>query len=228
MKKPTALFWSGGKDSTLALYELLQSPEYEVQKLVATVNEQYRRVSMHGVRVELIEQQAAALGISLEVMWVPENLTNEVYEEHLIRMWSALKQEGIEHIAFGDIFLEDLKAYRDGLLTQAGMTGVYPIWKRDTKELLQQFVQLGFKGLTVCVDQKHLNQDFIGKVLNDNFAATLPSTVDPCGENGEFHSFVYDGPMFKQPISITKGEVVEREYKGSAEFKFWFQELKAD
>ncbi|MFT5891934.1 MAG: hypothetical protein ACI9Y7_002041 [Dokdonia sp.] len=209
----TAYFnWSSGKDSSLALYKLLEDSEYKISKLVTTVNSDYNRVSMHGLRIALLEQQAASIGFPLEKITFPAQVSMETYSNTMREATTQLYNDGNTHGIFGDIFLEDLRTYRDEQLAQVGIKGVYPLWKKDTKALLKEFLDVGFKAITVCVNAKQLNEDFCGRVIDASFIEDLPDTVDPCGENGEFHTFVYDGPIFKKPIPFTIGEKVLRRY----------------
>lgn len=209
-----ALFnWSGGKDSSICLHKVLQSGEFEIACLVTTVSEKYQRISMHGVRVELLEQQAASIGISLYKAMVPEWPTMESYNELMQKTLGRFKQEGIGVSIFGDIFLEDLRKYREEKLADMGFKGVFPLWKTPTDELAQEFIDLGFKAIIVCVDEKHLDKSFAGRAYDESFLNDLPEGVDPCGENGEFHSFVYDGPIYTKPIEFDRGEVVYRKYE---------------
>ena len=205
--------WSGGKDSSLALYEILQKKEYEIACLMASVNDHYNRVSMHGVRIELIEQQAASIGLSLRQLRLPEMPNMEDYNREMTAIMQGFKNEGIDYSIFGDIFLEDLKAYRDGQLAKVGMQGVYPLWKRDTTKLVKEFIDKGFKAVLVCVNERYLDRSFAGRLIDKDFLKDLPANVDPCGENGEYHSFVFDGPIFKTPIAFEKGEAVYRKYE---------------
>ena len=203
--------WSGGKDSAMALYELLKDNTYEVVSLLTVVTKDYGRVSMHGVREELLELQAASLGLNLEKVLISKNSGNKEYELCMKEMLMRYKKLGIEAVAFGDIFLEDLKKYRLERLQDAGMKGVFPIWKRDSRELANTFIELGFKAIITCVDSKMLDGRFSGRLFDRQFLSELPSGVDPCGENGEFHSFVYDGPIFKEPILCAVGKTVLRD-----------------
>lgn len=207
-----ALFcWSGGKDSAHALYEVRRNKEYEIVALLVTVNEDYDRVSMHGVRRILIEQQVRSIGLPIEEVFVPKSSTNEEYESRMGQTLKRWQRDGVNTAVFGDIFLEDLRKYREANLAQIGMKAVFPLWGRDTGELFKSFITLGFKAVVTCVDTKALDKRFIGRTLDEEFLAELPSGVDPCGENGEFHSFVYDGPIFQQPIDFTLGERVLRD-----------------
>lgn len=212
MKK--ALFnWSSGKDSALALYKILQNPEFEINCLLTSVNQQYQRISMHGVRVELLEQQAQSIGIPLEIMQIPEMPTMEVYENVMQQTLEKLKQRGITNSVFGDIFLEDLRKYREDKLASMGFEGIFPIWKIPTKELIQEFIALGFKTIVVCVNERYLDKSFVGRVIDQQFIDDLPDNVDVCGENGEFHTFSFDGPIFESPINFEIGEIVYRKYE---------------
>lgn len=214
MKTAKAIFnWSGGKDSSMALYEVLQKQEYEIACLMASVNAHFNRVSMHGVRVELVEQQAASVDIPLRLLKLPEMPSMEDYNREMTAIMQDFKDQGIDYSIFGDIFLEDLKVYRDGQLAKVGMQGVYPIWKRNTTQLVNEFIDLGFKAVLVCVNEKYLDKSFAGRLIDKDFLKDLPPNVDPCGENGEYHSFVFDGPVFKTPIAFEKGEVVYRKYE---------------
>lgn len=209
--------WSGGKDSAFSLYKVLQQGEYEVCYLVTTLSEKYNRISMHGVRSALLEQQAEAIGIPLLKLPLPETCSMEQYAEIMNRHWSKLKEEGIDHIIFGDIFLEDLKIFRDKNLGEACVTGVYPLWKEDSKELINAFIKDGFKTTLVCTNEKYLNGTWCGRVIDEAFVNDLPPDVDVCGENGEFHTFVFAGPIFKQPVPYKHGELVHRNYSNSNE-----------
>jgi len=209
-----ALFnWSSGKDSALALYKILQNSEFEINCLLTSVNQQYQRISMHGVRVELLEQQAESIGIPLEIMQIPEMPTMEVYEEVMQQTLEKLKKKGITHSVFGDIFLEDLRKYREDKLTTMGFEGVFPIWKIPTQDLIQEFIALGFKTIVVCVNERYLDKSFVGRVIDQQFIDDLPDNVDVCGENGEFHTFSFDGPIFNKPIDFEIGEIVYRKYE---------------
>ena len=204
--------WSTGKDSALALYHLLKNPNYTVDELVTTVNSHYNRVSMHGLRKELLLAQTDAIGIPSSLIELPEMPDMATYEQKMLETVSRLKDDGFTHSAFGDIFLEDLRDYREKQLSQQGFEAVFPIWKRNTKELLNEFLDLGFKTIVVCANSKYFTEDFVGTVIDLNFINNLPKEVDPCGENGEFHTFCFDGPIFKNPISFTIGEKVYRVY----------------
>jgi uncharacterized protein (TIGR00290 family) len=211
-KNKTYFNWSSGKDSALALHHLLQDSEYAVEELITTVNSHYNRVSMHGLRKELLVAQTDALNIKASLIELPEMPSMEIYEQKMLETVSRLKEDGFTHSAFGDIYLEDLRDYREQHLAKQGFKAVFPIWKRDTKELIHEFLELGFKTIIVCANSKYFGEDFVGTVIDKHFIDNLPEDVDPCGENGEFHTFCFDGPIFKQPISFTLGEKVYREY----------------
>ncbi len=204
--------WSGGKDSSLALYHILKDKNYSVKKLLTNINNEFSRISMHGVREELLEQQANAIGIPLQKLILDDQPSMIEYEKQMMGMINKLQGEGFTHSIFGDIFLEDLRKYRETQLAKASMNAVFPLWKRDTSELIHEFIDLGFKAIIVCVNEKYLGKSFCGRILDDSFIADLPEHVDACGENGEFHTFVFDGPIFKHPVAFTKGEVVYRKY----------------
>jgi uncharacterized protein (TIGR00290 family) len=204
--------WSGGKDSSLALYHTLNDKNYSVEKLLTNVSGEYQRISMHGVREELLEQQATAIGIPLQKLVLTDQPSMIEYEEHMMRTMNQLQQERFTHSVFGDIFLEDLKIYRESQLTKVGMTAVFPLWKRNTTELIHEFIDLGFKTIVVCVNEKYLDKSFCGRIIDEDFIRDLPENVDVCGENGEFHTFVFDGPIFNNPIAFAKGEIIYRKY----------------
>ena len=205
--------WSGGKDSSLCLYKILQSGKYHVTHLLTSVNAAHNRISMHGVRRELLEAQAVSIGIPLTTIELPEQPGMQEYEEAMLQKVNELKQTGCTHTIFGDIFLEDLKLYREQKLATAGMQCVFPLWKIDTKELVHEFIELGFKSIIVCVNEKYLDKSFCGRIIDHDSINDLPANVDPCGENGEFHSFVFDGPIFQHPIPFSKGELVYKTYE---------------
>lgn len=211
--------WSGGKDSALALYHAINDRNYSVEKLLTNVNNQYRRISMHGVREELLEKQASAIGIPLQKMILPDQPSMSEYEDQMMRTIKQLQEENFTHSVFGDIFLEDLKMYRETQLTKVQMTAVFPLWKRDTTELIHEFIDCGFKTIVVCVKAELLDKSFAGRIIDKDFLKDLPQNVDACGENGEFHTFVYDGPIFKNPVSFEVGDKVFREYQAPANEK---------
>jgi uncharacterized protein (TIGR00290 family) len=211
MTEKVLFAWSGGKDSAMALYEVLKNRKYNVAALLTTVTQDYDRVSMHGVRRVLLEQQAALLGHPLETVLISKRSSNEEYEAKMKEKLICYKKKGITAVVFGDIFLEDLKKYREDNLAKLALQGVFPIWKRDTHELAAAFIDLSFRAIITCVDSKFLDKSFAGRVFDKQFLLDLPGGVDPCGENGEFHSFVYDGPIFSRGITFEKGQVVLRD-----------------
>lgn len=210
VKEKVALSWSGGKDSAMAAYHLLASQRYEIAALMTTVTAEFDRISMHGVRRVLLERQAESLGFPLHTIMIPKDCPNGVYEARMREALGRFKGQGITKVAFGDLFLADLKQYRDERLAQVGMTGVYPIWLRDTEELVRTFIGLGFKGILACVDTKAIDAAFAGREIDHDLLRDLPESADPCGEYGEYHSFVYAGPLFKKPIACKAGERVMR------------------
>src|SRR4030095_5177160 len=210
--------WSGGKDSCMALYEIQRTETFEVVALLTTMTEGFDRVSMHGVRRILLQRQAKALGFPLREVLISKSANNQEYERKFVAAVTAFEEQGIDSIVFGDLFLEDVKNYRDEFLARHRLRGRDPVWKRDTREFIEQFIDLGFKAITTCVDSRRLDSSFVGKTIDREFLASLPADIDPCGENGEFHTFVVDGPNLSQPVSFFKGEVVKRE-------SFWFCDL---
>jgi uncharacterized protein (TIGR00290 family) len=208
---PVMFSWSAGKDSAFGLWTLLRDPVYEVRALLTTITEGYDRVSMSGVREELLDRQADALVLPVVKVRIPPACPNEVYEQ---RMASALAAEsflGIDHVAFADLFLQDVRAYREERLGWAGKYGVFPLWGRDTSELARDMVASGFRAVVVCIDLRTLDPSFAGRDFDSEFLDDLPDGADPCGENGEFHTFVWDAPMYREPIPCRTGEVVTRD-----------------
>lgn len=228
--KPKAIFcWSGGKDSAMALYKVLNEDTFEIVTLLTTISETHRRISMHGVREKLLEAQAASAGLPLEKMYVSE-ATNSEYENKMEALLLQYKAQGVSVVIFGDIFLEDLRAYRENNLAKVGMQAVFPLWKRDTTELIHEFFGLGFKTITCCVNDAYLGKERVGVELDQDFINTLPQNIDPCGENGEYHTFCYAGPVFKTPVQFRIGEKVYRplELKTTEESGtkgFWYCDL---
>lgn len=205
--------WSGGKDSAMALHAVLASGAYEVVALLTTVTEGYDRISMHGVRRCLLEEQSRSLGIAVEKIFISSQASNEEYEARLKEKLLAYKQEGVLSVVIGDIFLEDLRRYREENLAKLGMRGIFPLWKQDTRHLARTFITLGFKAVITCVDTQVLDSRFAGREFDSTFLSELPAGVDPCGENGEFHSFVYDGPIFRYPIACRRGQSILRDHR---------------
>lgn len=205
--------WSGGKDSALALYKAMHDDSLTIDRLLTNVNSVYERISMHGVRRSLLQLQAEAIDLQLDTIELPEEPTMSEYENAVLTKITELKNEGYDRSVFGDIFLEDLKIYREQQLSKVGIECIFPLWKKDTKDLLREFLELGFRTIVVCVNKQFLDKSFCGRIIDKNFINDLPPTVDVCGENGEFHTFVFDGPLFKQPINFVKGEITYRKYK---------------
>lgn len=217
---PLALSWSGGKDSALALWALRRELGIEPVALLTTLTEDYDRVSMHAVRSELLRAQARATGIELVEIGIPAACVNAVYEERMARAFAAPPLDAVPTIAFADLFLEDVRAYREERLAAAGRTALFPLWSRDTGALAREFIAAGFEATIVCVDPSQLDSSFAGRRFDEKLLADLPPDVDPCGEKGEFHTFVHAGPVFARPIACELGEVVERD-------GFVFQDLLA-
>jgi len=209
------LNWSSGKDSALSLFYAQAQDEYKVEKLLTTINKDVDRVTMHGVRKELLLQQAEKLGLPIEISELSAETSMEDYNRKMQEVTNSLVDEGFSHSLFGDIFLEDLKKYREDLLKDVGLTAVFPLWQKDTKELISEFIELDFKAVVVCTNSKYLDDSFCGRIIDHDFVKDLPENVDPCGENGEFHTFVFDGPIFKSPVEFKIGEKVKRFYKPS-------------
>ena len=216
MPEKVVLSWSGGKDSAMALHALLGDERYEVVGLLTSVAAEYKRISHHGVREELLELQAESIGLPLDRLYLPSDsglpCTNERYEELMRDTLQRYCDAGVMLVAHGDIFLEDLRAYREKNLARLGMRGVFPLWKRDTSELIEAFIGFGFKAYLSCVEEK-LGESFAGRAIDADLIDDLPEGVDPCGEYGEFHSFVYDGPIYRKPIEVIVGEVVCRDVR---------------
>jgi uncharacterized protein (TIGR00290 family) len=208
MSKPKALFsWSGGKDSAYCLHKVLEEGLFEVAYLLTTINDKFKRVSMHGVRETLLERQAEAIGIPLLKVGITES-SNEAYEKKMEAVLLKAQSEGIHHVIFGDIFLEDLKAYREQNLAKLDMKAIFPLWKRDTEKLLEDFIGKGFQSVICCTNDGFLGVEWLGREIDRSFKEQLPASVDPCGENGEYHSFCYNGPLFKKKVRFTLGEKV--------------------
>ncbi|ENA1793789.1 diphthine--ammonia ligase [Flavobacterium psychrophilum] len=213
MKKKAIFNWSSGKDSALALYKTLQDTEIEIVSLLTSVNKKHNRISMHGVRTQLLVQQAKSIGLPLHIMEIPEMPSMNDYEEVMQKTLKNFKEKGISHSIFGDIFLEDLRKYRENKLAEMQLEAIFPLWKIPTKALILEFLALGFKTIVVCVNERNLDKSFVGRVIDAQFIADLPDDVDLCGENGEFHTFTFDGPIFEKPIEFEIGEIVYRKYE---------------
>ncbi len=206
-----ALAWSGGKDSAMALHQVRQSGPYSIERLLTTITQDYDRISMHGVRTTLLEQQAAALNLPLDRVLLTRNPSQEEYDAKMRACMSQYRETGVEAVVFGDLFLEDVRQYREKNLAQAGMQAIFPLWRRDTHECARDFLAAGFRAVITCVDLHALPASFAGRDYDESFLRDLPASADPCGERGEFHSFVYDGPVFAEPVSFAQGCTIVRE-----------------
>jgi uncharacterized protein (TIGR00290 family) len=220
MKEPVVLSWSGGKDSAMALHTLLRSDTYEVVSLLTSVSQEFRRISHHGVRESLLDAQAAAIGLPLRKVYLPAGpagaCTNEVYETIMAKVMSEYLSDGISTVAFGDLFLEDLRTWREANLGRSGMRGIFPIWNLETSALADEVISLGYRARLSCVEER-LGPSFAGREYDQELLRDLPAGVDPCGENGEFHSFVYDGPIFRNAVAVRVEETVRRDGRYFAE-----------
>lgn len=233
MKTKAIFNWSSGKDSSLALFKVMQENKYEVTSLLTSINKEFQRISMHGVHVSLLEKQAENLGFPLIKMELPKEPSMEEYHTIMDKTMSHVKSMGVTASVFGDIFLEDLRQYREDQLNAIGMEAVFPLWKRNTTELIHEFLGLGFKTIVTCVNGTYLDKSFAGRIIDQRFLDDLPENVDPCGENGEFHTFTFDGPIFKEPVLFEIGETVKKTYpkpktgsEAEGEYVFWFCDLK--
>ena len=203
--------WSCGKDSATALWKLQQDADYEVVGLLTTLTEGYDRVSMSGVRRELLRRQASALGLPVHDVWIPPQCINPTYEARMGEAVRQLKETGVEAVAFGDLFLEDIREYREQQMATTGLSCVFPIWGEDTFRLSHRMIESGFRAILVCVDPRQVPDGLVGRAYDETLLADLPASADPCGERGEFHTFVWDAPNFKSPIEVRPGEIVERD-----------------
>jgi len=237
MNEPQKIYlnWSSGKDAALALYHLQKDEAFDVQLLLTSINAHFDRVSMHGLHRSLLEAQVQAVGLPFKTIELPETPSMEVYEQKMRETLNELVSAGFTTSGFGDIFLEDLRTYRETQLSKMNIETSFPLWKRNTTELLQEFVQLGFKAVVVCLNSEFLDESFLGRVIDEQFLKDLPSNVDPCGENGEFHTFCFDGPIFSHPVQFELGEKIFRTYERPKqdnahcqdnEVGFWFVDLK--
>jgi uncharacterized protein (TIGR00290 family) len=211
-KKKITISWSGGKDSALALYKIMLTGTYDIHGLHTVFNAETRRVGMHGVPEVLVEKQAAMLGLPLTKLYLESSESHAAYTKLMADFYDQCRQENMEGVMFGDIFLEDLKTFREELLKPSGMEGIFPLWKKDTTVLLNDFIQRGFKTVLCSAHAKYFSSEQLGKTIDHHFIGSLSGEVDPCGENGEFHTFVYDGPVFSRPVQFTLGSVVEKKY----------------
>lgn len=221
--------WSGGKDSALCLYKVRQEKRFAIKYLLTTLNKNFRRVSMHGVREDLLEEQANSIGIPLEKVYVIEG-TNSEYEKQMEEQLLRFKSEGIQHVIFGDIFLEDLRQYRENNLAKIGMRAVFPLWGLSTQSLMEEFIRLKFKSIICCTNEKYLGKEWAGRTIDESFCNELPVKIDPCGENGEYHSFCFDGPVFNFPVQFSTGKKVYKPLEiktndSSSKQGFWYCDL---
>lgn len=211
MKKKALMSWSTGKDSAWTLYKLQQNQDVELVGLFCTINKEFERVAIHGVRVELLKQQAERLRLPIEIIELPYPCSNADYETIMGQFIKRAKGQAIEYFAFGDLFLEDIRNYREKQFKGSGIKPIFPIWGIPTDKLSRDMVSSGVRAVITCIDPKQIPEEFVGRVYDDDFLDALPDTVDPCGENGEFHSFAFSGPMFKEPIDIVVGDIVHRD-----------------
>ena len=223
--------WSSGKDAALAYHMLTQDSRYKVSHLLTTISSEYDRIFMHGVREKLLEMQAALMSVPLLKVKLPASPDDSIYKQAMLQTMTGLKEQGVTAAAYGDIFLEDLKIYREQQLAQVGIEGIFPLWKKDTRDLVHLVENSGIEAIIVCVNEKYLGKEFLGQKINAAFLNNLPANVDPCGENGEFHTVVYNAPFFSAPIPIITGETVHRTYKSSEDSKwdtgFYFLDVDA-
>jgi uncharacterized protein (TIGR00290 family) len=235
LKKKVTISWSGGKDSAFALYKVMLSGEFSITSLHTVINEETRRVGMHGVAEALIERQAEALGLPLTKLYLESSESHDAYSRLMTDYYQRCADNSIDAVVFGDIFLEDLKAFRENLLRPSGLEGIYPLWKIDTAVLMADFINAGFKTMICAANAAWFPASFAGSTIDHALVTALPAGVDPCGENGEFHTLVYDGPLFRRPVALKKGEVIRKTYSYQkvndagatepVETAFWFQDL---
>lgn len=235
IEKEKAFFnWSGGKDSALALYKSLQDNKYQIDSLLTSISKEHQRVSLHGVRLDLLRKQAENIGIQLKIIEIDENSNMDSYEKMMSEAMEFYNHQNYKVSIFGDIFLEDLRQYRENKLSKHGFKGIFPLWNEDSHETIKSFIELGFKSIITCVNENYLNKSFVGRLIDQNFLNDLPKNVDPCGENGEYHSFVFDGPIFKKRIEFKTGEIILKKYPAPknnsnnqklSSYNFWFMDL---
>ncbi len=231
-KIPVSLAWSGGKDAAYALYLLMEDPVYRVVRLHTTFEEETRRVGLHGIHECLIQKQAKLIGLPLDSIYFSESGDNQAYEKSMSNYFERLKYKGVFHVAYGDIFLEDLKQYREKQLEKAGIQPVFPLWGKSTRKMIGEVIQSGFSAAICAADADKIGEDWLGEILSHDFLDALPRSVDHCGENGEFHTFCFDGPIFSEKVPISFGETVKKSYsfqdsEGKARNKhFWFKNIK--
>lgn len=225
------LNWSSGKDSAFVLYVIQKQSKYNIIKLFTTLNTQTQRVSMHGLSLEVLQRQVLATGLELDIMYYDSSISMDSYQHKMHQKMLDFKREGVFYSLYGDILLEDLRDYRENQLAKVGITGIFPLWKRNSKELLLEMIDAGLKTIIICVNQAYLDKSFLGRVIDRQFLDDLPNHVDPCGENGEYHSFAFDGPMFKYPVKFSIGKTVFKSYdnpqndKDLQNYGFWFLEI---
>ncbi len=230
--------WSGGKDSALALYRIIRSGEWQIDHLHTVINVDTRRVGLHGIHEDLIEKQAGSIGLPLRKLYLDPDKTNNAYQKMMQAYCDELSSKGIKHVMFGDIFLEDLKDYRDTMLKSAGLTGIYPLWKENSADLLKEFLSVGFRSVLCAADATKIGKDTVGRELAEEMIDNEFKAIDPCGENGEYHSFVVSGPVFQHPISVDCRSVTSRDYtfealneggeKEEHHSSFWFADLQLE
>lgn len=228
--KKVVLFWSSGKDSAMALHNILNDKSFELVALVTTLNQEYKRISMHGIPEQILDRQCAAIGLPVIKMWVPNLPDNNSYEYCFFELCKDLKQKGVEFLAFGDIHLEDLRKYREDLITRGGLKAFFPLWNVPTLKLMNNFIANEFKAITCCINTKIFSADWLGRQLDANFVSEVPTEVDLCGENGEYHTFCFTGPIFTNSIPYQTGETVFKSLKieleeGESESGFLFLDL---
>lgn len=233
--KKAVLNWSTGKDAAFALYKVKQEAKFDVVHLITTVNKGVERVSMHGIRETLLKRQIEGLGLAVKMVYLEEQLSMTDYEYQMKVFYKEVSQAGIGYSIFGDILLKDLKLHREKQLAAVGIQAVFPLWNQPTLVLIQEMIDSGLKAIVVCVNENYLGKEFLGRTIDAQFVKDLPANVDPCGENGEFHTFVYDGPNFKHPIAFERGESVYKTYDIKVEtengvevkkYGYWFLDLK--
>ncbi|WP_350285477.1 diphthine--ammonia ligase [uncultured Croceitalea sp.] len=232
--KKAFLNWSSGKDATMALYEVQNIGQNEISLLLTTINSKHQRVSMHGLHRSLLEAQADAIGLPLKVIELDENATMKSYNSKMSTTLLELRGQGYIQSYFGDIFLEDLRKYRESMLLPLGFQAKFPLWKKNTKQLVQKFIKEGFRAIVICINAEVLDKSFCGRLIDQSFLDDLPIGVDPCGENGEFHTFCFDGPVFAKPVYFKKGDIVYKTYpapkseksNGKTENGYWFCDLE--
>ncbi|MEM9920299.1 MAG: ATP-binding protein [Bacteroidota bacterium] len=225
--------WSSGKDASLAFYYLQKSGQYQIDKLLTSINEHHDRVSMHGLRRAMLLQQVQSIGLPLQTVELPKEPSMALYDERMRESVDKLRLEGYTHCGFGDIFLEDLRTYRENQLKPLGIQPCFPLWQQDTRQIILDFIRLGFKAIVICIKAELLDASFVGRQIDASFLEDLPANVDPCGENGEFHTFCFDGPIFKKAVKFSLGEKIYREYsapkseanESKKSLGFWFLDL---